>query len=42
MKLHVRSYLKYLSLLIALNNQLMQGKIRLTVEVICEKSPLFT
>ena len=42
MKLHARSYLKYLSLLTDLNNQLIQGKIRLTIDVICEKSPLFT
>ena len=37
MKLHVRSYLKYLSFLIVLYNPLMQSKIRLTADVLCEK-----
>jgi hypothetical protein len=39
MKLHAR-YVKYLSYLTVLNNPLTQGKIRLTVNVICEKKSI--
>ena len=37
---HVRSYAKYLGLLIAPNDPLMQGKIRLTADVVYEKKSI--